>query len=212
MSDNGYWQKVNVNILNSLGNAIDLDEKEGRYLEAVTLQFCLMESELRYCILRKLERRRYNRELSKYYASEKTNFASLVDYLELLGGGPGLASSLRDYNASRVKIVHKIMFFSNIDELQKNARIAYDLGKKSLLLLVDEVNNDLRKLGYSTNEDIMLIAEKRGLLLKCRNCGHARILHIDTPNLKESDHGKGIEELSKACTAKDCKCSDFRAG
>lgn len=209
MSDNNYWRKVNLGVLNSLGQEMDWDEKNGKYLEAVMLQFCLIETELRYCILRKIEQFPENERLIKYYTSEKTNFAALIDYLELLQGKPNLVSFLRKYNTRRVEMVHKVMFFSSIVELQKNAEVAYKLGIETLGLLVDEVNNEMKKMGYTTTEDAMDFAEKCGLLIKCKNCNHARVMHIDTPNLKESDHAKTIEELSKACTIKGCNCPNF---
>lgn len=186
-----------------------MDKKNGKYLEAVMLQFCLIEAELRYCILRKIEQYPENEGLIKYYSSENTNFAALIDYLELLQGKPRLVSSLRNYNARRVKIVHKIMSFSSIAELQKNAEFAYKIGMETLKSLVDEVNNEMRKMGYTSTEDAMLFAKKSGLLIKCKNCNHIRVAHIDTPHLRESDRAKTIEELSRACTIKGCKCSNF---
>ena len=141
MSDNNYWRKINLDILTSIGQEMDQDEKDGKYLEATMLQFCLVETELRYCILRKIEHYLEAERLTKYYASETTNFATLINHLELLQGKPELISSLRKYNTSRVEIVHKIMFFSNVTELQKKAEIAYKIGLETLKLLVNEVNN-----------------------------------------------------------------------
>lgn len=211
MSSNKYWEKVNLNILNSLGEEIDSDVKNGKYLEAVMLQFCLIETELRYCILRKIERFPQAGSLTKYYSSEMANFAALIDYLELLQGEPQLVSSLRTYNASRVEIVHRVMFFNSIAELQKKAETTYKVGTETLKLLVAEVNSAMQKLGYRTVEDTVEFAEKNGLLDRCKNCAHIRAAHINTPNLQESDRKKTIEELSQRCIIKECTCLNFVA-
>ncbi|HUX35433.1 MAG TPA: hypothetical protein VMV71_00175, partial [Candidatus Paceibacterota bacterium] len=125
MSDNNYWKKLKNSILESLGQEMASDAKNGRYLEAVMLQFCLMETELRYSLVWKIDKFPDEDRMAKYYSSEMTNFASLIDYLELLRGNPPLISSLRKYNADRVKIVHKIMFFESVAQLQKTAKETY---------------------------------------------------------------------------------------
>lgn len=209
MSGNNYWKKVNLKILDSLGQEMGSDAKNGKYLEAVMLQFCLIETELRYCILWKLDHFPEDERLVKYYSSEMANFASLIDYLELLQGDPKLISSLRKYNGSRVEIVHKIMFFSSVAELQKRAEDVHKMGLETLKLLVDEVNAEKKKRGHETVEGVMKFAAENDLLIKCKNCYHIRATHINTPNLKDSDRNKAIEELSKECTLIDCKCSKF---
>lgn len=211
MSGNNYWKKVNLDILASLGEEMDSDAKSGKYLEAVMLQFCLIETEMRYYILRKVEHFQEDERLIKYYSSEMTSFAVLVDYLELLQGNPRLISSLRKYNANRVEIVHKVMFFSSTAELQKRAEATHRMGLETLKLLINDVNQEMKQRDHSGVEDTMEIAMKRGLLVRYKNCNHVRVSHIDTPSLKESDREKTIEELSKRCTLKGCECLNFMA-
>ena len=119
----GYLKKINNSVTEKIvARHIRLQKQAP--LEAVMLQFLLIELFLRSNILVKL-----NAKKKKYFDNDDCKFEQLVDYYDLLGGGEKLVLLLM-YNKGRNMIMHHALKFKSMEALENEANETFDLGQK----------------------------------------------------------------------------------
>ena len=120
----GYLKKINNSVTEKIvARHIRLQKQAP--LEAVMLQFLLIELFLRSNILVKLKAKK-----KKYFDNDDCKFSQLIDYYDLLGGGEKLVVLLRKYNKGRNVIMHHALKFKSVEALEKEAKETFNRGQK----------------------------------------------------------------------------------
>lgn len=143
-----YWDKINLKIIRVIRLRAGIASKHKEdYIEAAILQASLTEAALRTAITGKIGSRK--KAFKKYWDGD-AYFSQLIDYFELAGGRSNLIKRLREYNNIRNRIVHHTLEYSSIQELVKDAKKNYLLGKRLTMQLLKEAGL-LKKLKKSKN-------------------------------------------------------------
>lgn len=110
-----------------------------KYIEATCIQMCVMEGILRDAIKFRLGGKK---ELKHYWDESSTHFAVLVDYFELLGGDAEIIKKMREYTASRNPLVHKILLFRTMEDLNQAAQKTFELGESLMDMMIDVLSKE----------------------------------------------------------------------
>lgn len=121
---NGYWKKINDEVIQKI-TARCFKLQDQAPLEAVILQFLLVELFLRSEILIRLKSKK-----KKYFDKDDCKFSQLIDYYDLLNGDEKTTLLLRQYNKKRNEIIHHALKFKSIKDLEKEAEKTFNLGQK----------------------------------------------------------------------------------
>src|SRR4030042_203468 len=125
MSKKKYFKKVKYNFAVSLIEHIDKLVENNSFYEAFVLQVAVIEYLTRiYIKMNVPERELYN----QYYDFDQY-FSELIKFFHILSDDDDFYKKLKTYSNSRNKLIHSILEYDSLAELNRKSKIAYKLGE-----------------------------------------------------------------------------------